>query len=728
MFQLSASLKGHDQDVKDIVAIANDKFATVSRDGTMRVWTYNGTESSWDNRIMFHSTKFLNSICFDPIHQIIYFGGQESLIHGISMEDISNTTDHLIEPDFTLIGHESNVCSLEVNVSNGDVISGSWDKTSKVWSNAQLKCNLQGHNASVWNAKFIDNDSFITVSADKTIKLWQNNKLLKTLSNIHSDVIRYVHVLDNDRFVTCSNDGSVKIFNKDGKIIMTLEGHESFVYQIKYNPNTYQLVSCGEDRSVRIWDLNDNGNVKQVLRFPAISIWCVDFLPNNDIIVGSSDNTVRIFTTDHSRVSSQEELKEFEQQLESSTLNPQEMGFDESKLSPYEILQTNNGKEGKIVVVKAPSGVIEAHQFSNGKWIKVGDVVGSTATSSDKKVEYEGKLYDFVFDVDIEEGKPPLKLPVNTNDNVYDVADKFILRYNLPAEYKDQIVNFIIKNTSGVSLDTNNAEKKVPPAAPAVDISNMKVLPVKKYLSMKSFTPDSIFNGIVKFNANENTFNDDDLATIGAALNDLENSWDVLYNYAMTIKQKWSNKVPAYDIIRLIVDKLSKSDDIHEFIDEGLGTRNITTTMLTIRILVNCFKNKNWGMALMSSSKVYTSIFETIDTIFPEAVKRQSQNLAISVATLAFNYSVLILSESQSNKSLLDAIPVVADAINNKFGVLEEYQESEEAAYRLLVAYGNLATLEPSLRQFSKSISWLVKIRNLYSGNKRFHDLFDDLN
>ena len=41
-------------------------------------------------------------------------------------------------------------------------------------------------------------------------------------------------------------------------------------------------------------------------------------------------------------------------------------------------------------------------------YVQVVDAVGS-----DRKQVYEGKEYDYVFDVDIKDGAPPLKLPYN---------------------------------------------------------------------------------------------------------------------------------------------------------------------------------------------------------------------------------------------------------------------------------------------------------------------------
>lgn len=61
-----------------------------------------------------------------------------------------------------------------------------------------------------------------------------------------------------------------------------------------------------------------------------------------------------------------------------------------------------------------------------GQWEKIGAVVGgpSDDTMATGSKIFEGQQYDFVFDVDVVEGAPPLKLPVNRDDNPYIVADK----------------------------------------------------------------------------------------------------------------------------------------------------------------------------------------------------------------------------------------------------------------------------------------------------------------
>ncbi|CCE63845.1 hypothetical protein TPHA_0F03650 [Tetrapisispora phaffii CBS 4417] len=736
-YKLSATLKGHTQDVRDLVTIDDNRIASVSRDGTLRVWSKTNNNQWDDGTIVYSDKNFLNSVTFDSTNNLIYFGGKDSLINA---KYTNSSLDD--DPIITLIGHEGNVCSLNYDEKSNLVTSGSWDMTAKVWKNGEMKGDLKGHKGSVWDSVVLSshadsNDAhFITVSADKYVKIWNSkNVILNNFYNIHSDVIRKVLPLeDGKKFITASNDSFIKVVETEtGKVLNTFSGHESFVYSIARNKhNDDELISCGEDRSVRIWSLS-TGLVQQVIRLPAISIWCIDTLPNGDIIVGSSDNTIRIFTRDSTRAAEEEELQLFEESVSNSSLNANAMDFDESKLLPYDTLNLPGKKEGQLIVVKSPStGVIEAHQYTQGKWAKIGDVVGSSNTGNDQKIEFEGKKYDYVFDVDIQEGQPPLKLPVNANDNPYILADQFLMKYDLSSTYKDQIVNFIITNTNGVALD-NTAPPDPSPSAhiddntSRNDIINYLVLPVKEFLSISAFNPDTIFNGIVKLNAGQEKkvqFEDDLLAELGTALNDIDNGWELLLSIANRIKEDWTTKIPSFDIMRIIVTKLPEPAYLMDYVKTGLDSADIRISMLTVRMLVNAFGNEKWGLDLMASKDIKENLFETIGTNFPTATMQQASNYALSVSTLIFNYSALL---SRNNNENIDLIHILSEAINNKFAKLEEYQDSEEACYRLIVAYGNMSLVEPALKSFASSVTWLNKAKSTYGTIPRFEQIFRDI-
>jgi phospholipase A-2-activating protein len=142
---------------------------------------------------------------------------------------------------------------------------------------------------------------------------------------------------------------------------------------------------------------------------------------------------------------------------------------------------------------------VEAHMWSasTGSWNNVGQVVDAVGPSNRRL--HDGKEYDFVFDVDIQEGAPPLKLPYNVSENPFEAARRFLENNELPISYLDTVGNFIVKNSQGVSLgepsqpsgpvaDPFGIESRYRPgetSSPAPSKPNHpKILPQKEYLSI----------------------------------------------------------------------------------------------------------------------------------------------------------------------------------------------------------------------------------------------------
>ena len=78
---------------------------------------------------------------------------------------------------------------------------------------------------------------------------------------------------------------------------------------------------------------------------------------------------------------------------------------------------------------------VEAHQWSQAtqSWTKLGEVVD--AVGSSRKQVYNGREYDYVFDVDIAEGAPPLKLPYNSTgmSGKCDIHQLIVCRQPIPS-------------------------------------------------------------------------------------------------------------------------------------------------------------------------------------------------------------------------------------------------------------------------------------------------------
>lgn len=117
-------------------------------------------------------------------------------------------------------------------------------------------------------------------------------------------------------FASCSNDETVKLWTIDGQNINTLSGHSGFVFSLT-NLDSGELVSAGDDRTVRVWR---DTNCVQVINHPR-TIWSVTKNHLGDIITGSEDKKIRTFTRDPVRKDEGEGLKDYQNEC-----TAQEMG------------------------------------------------------------------------------------------------------------------------------------------------------------------------------------------------------------------------------------------------------------------------------------------------------------------------------------------------------------------------------------------------------------------
>ncbi|KAF5358106.1 hypothetical protein D9756_001377 [Leucocoprinus leucothites] len=450
-YKLSATLRAHSSDVRALSTPTDDLILSASRDTTAISWQKSENGEFHLATVFRPGARYVNAITYlpptaDAPQGYVATGGQETVINVFPLDSPKE------EPSYSLVGHRENICTLDVT-PRGSIISGSWDKTAKVWIDFQLAYDLKGHQQAVWAVKAIDEEQFLTGSADRTIKLWQRHKTIQTFTG-HQDAVRGLTLIPDIGFASCANDSEIRVWTMGGDLIYTLSGHSSFVYSLAVLPDG-DIVSAGEDRSVRIWQGDE---CTQVLVHPAISVWAVSVMPNGDIVSGCSDGVVRLFSASKERWASEQDLKEYEDHVASQALPSQQIGdVKKSDLQGPEALSTPGKKSGEVKMIKR-GDLVEAHQWdsSSNQWQKVGDVVD--AVGSGRKQLYEGKEYDYVFDVDIQDGIPPLKLPYNVTENPYAAAQRFLQANEISMNYIDQVAQFIEKNTSGVNLGSGSDE------------------------------------------------------------------------------------------------------------------------------------------------------------------------------------------------------------------------------------------------------------------------------
>ena len=218
----------------------------------------------------------------------------------------------------TIKGHALTVCGVAISVSNNALVSVSWDKTARVWDLGSLACKamLQGHEAAVWAALPLEDGSILTGSADKTIKLWRGTACERTLRG-HTDCVRALARVEVG-FASAGNDSVIRLWTLSGDCIMEMSGHTSFIYSIAVLP-TGELASASEDKTARVWR---NGECVGTVQHVG-SVWTVAALPNGDLVTGCADAIARIWTRDPARMADPALLQRYDETLAAQTISAQ---------------------------------------------------------------------------------------------------------------------------------------------------------------------------------------------------------------------------------------------------------------------------------------------------------------------------------------------------------------------------------------------------------------------
>ncbi|XP_041475058.1 phospholipase A-2-activating protein-like [Lytechinus variegatus] len=768
-FKLSCTLAGHESDVRAVAAglFPEGSIITASRDRTTRLWvpSLSDSEPGYDEaHCMSGHQNFVSCVCVLPPSEkyaqgLIVTGSNDNKIHAYTLESPL--------PVYVLTGHKNAVCALAAG-KFGTLLSGSWDMTAKVWLNEKNVMTLQGHEATVWAVALLPTQGLmLTGSADKTIKMWRAGRCERTFTG-HTDCVRALAILSEVEFLSASNDGSVRRWLTTGDCVHQYDGHVGFIYSISLLNNGQDFVTSSEDRTMRVWT---DGQCSQTITMPAQSIWSVASLPNGDILVGSSDGMARVFTREESRFAPAEAQQAFEKQVGAFAMPAKTQTFGGIKMEDLpdkSDLNKPGTKEGQTKLIRTGK-TVEAYQWSSAesKWSKIGDVVGTEGddvTPSSGRVHYEGKEYDYVFDVDLEEGRPNLKLPYNTSDDPWLAAQKFIHDNDLSQYYLEQVANFIIQNTKGVTLGSaprpdfvdpfTGGSRYVPgsqgdPALPSVGggggagghdpftgassykpggsgaaakpqpaatMSTNQYFPKKDYVTFDSANTQAILGKITQLNSTV----DASCRLDDTALSHLESLAACVSNgqgstpTGQQLASMWSllqwpqdQVFPGLDLLRLAIrnpavnQHFCNPKDGPGFLSHLFSLAVNSSPPANHMLLYRTLCN---CFSQSEGKSLLVAQRETIGASAMGSLTIANKNLRIAVATLALNYAVLL----HGGNDVEAKSQCVAMAITQ----LGQEKESE-AQFRLLVCLGTLLAGDENSQAIANSLDASVLVKGL---------------
>jgi uncharacterized protein with WD repeat len=200
----------------------------------------------------------------------------------------------------TLKGHSGSVRSVSFSPDGKRIVSGSWDKTLKVWD-AQTgleTLTLKGHTNDVNSVSFSpDGKRIVSGSYDKTLKIWdaETGQETLTLKGHSSSVTSVSFSPDGKRIVNGSNDNTVKVWDAEtGQETLTLRGHSGPVRSVSFSPDGKRIVSGSSDRTVKVWDAQ-TGRERLTLKAHSSFVLSVSFSPDGKRIVSGHHGMVKVW-------------------------------------------------------------------------------------------------------------------------------------------------------------------------------------------------------------------------------------------------------------------------------------------------------------------------------------------------------------------------------------------------------------------------------------------------
>ncbi|KAK9809212.1 hypothetical protein WJX72_011496 [[Myrmecia] bisecta] len=193
-------------------------------------------------------------------------------------------------------GHLGWVRSVAVDPSNEWFVTGSADRTIKIWDMAsgQLKLTLTGHIEQVTGLAISARHPYMfSCGLDKMVKCWdlEYNKVIRSYHGHLSGVYALALHPTLDVLMTGGRDSVCRVWDMRTKVqIHCLSGHDDNVCSILTQGTDPQVITGSHDKTIRLWDLR-TAKTLSTLTYHKKSVRAMAMHPTDYAFAsGSADN------------------------------------------------------------------------------------------------------------------------------------------------------------------------------------------------------------------------------------------------------------------------------------------------------------------------------------------------------------------------------------------------------------------------------------------------------
>ncbi len=217
------------------------------------------------------------------------------------IQEVQTPKEFSPQERLTLRAHRSHVSAVAFSPDGQIVVSGSNDRTLRVWevASGNLLRTLAGPSDTIFAVSFIlEGKEIATGSGDLDLLLWKvdNGRNYETLKGHSRGILALAYDVNNRILASGSGDKSVRLWKLPSNNLMyVLEGHRHAVRSLAFSPDGRILASGSDDFTIKLWDARRGRFTANILGHTD-SVLALAFNPQGNILAsGSEDSTIKLW-------------------------------------------------------------------------------------------------------------------------------------------------------------------------------------------------------------------------------------------------------------------------------------------------------------------------------------------------------------------------------------------------------------------------------------------------